>query len=301
MMTNHLPLVSIALCTYNGEAFIREQLDSIINQSYTNLEIIIVDDCSSDSTVDILRVYEAKYSNISISINDVNRGINSSFTKAISLCNGELIAISDQDDIWLLNKIEEAYRYIGNNIMLYSNSMLIDENGVDLQRRKFKSKKLYSGSDSRALSFFNEVAGHTMIFRSSIKRNILPIPKCSHYDWWIAFVSANLGSIVSLDAPFVMHRVHTCNVSRHLSSIKQDCYKALLRWAEVMLSTHKLKNRVFFDELYSILSIDNIKTKQLKLLLFQLKYRNLIFTNKGFFSTINRARKLKFAYIPEDK
>lgn len=298
-MNTHLPLVSIALCTYNGETFIREQLDSIINQSYTNLEIIIVDDCSSDNTVNILRAYEAKYSNIAVFINEGNRGVNSSFAKAISLCNGELIAISDQDDIWLLDKIEKAYQYIGNNVMLYSNSMLIDENGVDLHRRKFKKNKLYSGSDPRALSFFNEVAGHTIIFKSSIKKYILPIPRCSHYDWWIAFVSINLGSIVYLDTPFVMHRIHLYNVSRDLSSVRQDSYKAMLGWTEAMLSIPKLKNKAFFDELYSILNIDKIRAKKIKLLLFQIKYRKFIFTNKGFFSTINRARKLEFVYIPE--
>src|SRR5258708_3925751 len=98
-------LVSIALCTYNGEAYLKEQLDSLIDQTYPNCEIIIVDDCSKDGTVDILKQYANEYTQIKLYINTENLGYTKNFEKAIVLCNGEYIALCDQDDIWDKNKI----------------------------------------------------------------------------------------------------------------------------------------------------------------------------------------------------
>ena len=86
-------LVSIALCTYNGEAYIKEQLDSLIDQTYPNCEIIIVDDCSKDGTVGILKQYADKYPQIKLHINGENLGYTKNFEKAINLCNGDYVAL----------------------------------------------------------------------------------------------------------------------------------------------------------------------------------------------------------------
>src|ERR1700744_3577317 len=95
------PLISVALCTYNGEKYIKEQLDSIINQTYTCIEVIIVDDGSTDSTYDIISDYALRDNRIKCFKNETNLGFNKNFEKAVSLTSGEYIAISDQDDIWL--------------------------------------------------------------------------------------------------------------------------------------------------------------------------------------------------------
>lgn len=100
------PLVSVVLCTYNGEKFLRPQIDSITAQTYPNLEIIIVDDVSSDSTSSILEEYRQKDSRVKFHINSANIGYNKNFEKAFSLATADYIAISDQDDIWESNKIE---------------------------------------------------------------------------------------------------------------------------------------------------------------------------------------------------
>ena len=112
-------LVSIALCTYNGEAYLKEQLDSLIDQTYPNCEIIIVDDCSKDGTVDILKQYANEYPQIKLYINSENLGYTKNFEKAINLCNGEYIALCDQDDIWDKNKISIMIHRIGDNILIY--------------------------------------------------------------------------------------------------------------------------------------------------------------------------------------
>ena len=100
------PLVSVVLCTYNGEKFLYPQIDSIIAQTYPNLEIIIVDDASSDNTPFILEEYSRKDSRVKYHINSANIGYNKNFEKAFSLASADYIAISDQDDIWESNKIE---------------------------------------------------------------------------------------------------------------------------------------------------------------------------------------------------
>src|SRR5690606_33629827 len=100
------PLISIALCTYNGEKFLAEQLDSIVNQTYKNIEIIAVDDCSTDRTLTILQKYASKDVRVKVYSNKTNKGYSKNFEYAISLCTGDYIAVSDQDDIWVSDKLE---------------------------------------------------------------------------------------------------------------------------------------------------------------------------------------------------
>ena len=104
--------VSVVMCTYNGERFLREQMDSILAQTYPIHEIIISDDCSTDGTIDILREYAAKHTFIKIHQNARNIGFNSNFYHAFNRATGEYIAISDQDDIWFPQKIEEQVKQI---------------------------------------------------------------------------------------------------------------------------------------------------------------------------------------------
>ena len=106
--------VSVVMCTYNGAKYIREQLDSIINQTYPIFEIIIQDDCSTDDTVDIIREYAETHSNIRLFQNEKSLGINRNFFSAMNRAKGDYIAISDQDDIWEKDKIEVQVKAIGD-------------------------------------------------------------------------------------------------------------------------------------------------------------------------------------------
>src|ERR1700753_2011765 len=99
------PLVSIALCTYNGAVYLKEQLDSLIAQTYPNIEIVVVDDRSADDTWQLLTGYANTYPQFKIHQNAQNLGFVKNFEHAASLCSGELIALCDQDDIWHPEKI----------------------------------------------------------------------------------------------------------------------------------------------------------------------------------------------------
>src|SRR5687767_13263616 len=122
------PLVSIALATFNGQRFLAEQLDSLLRQTYSNLEIIISDDGSTDATVNIVASYAAAYPHIFVYRNTGEKGVASNFQHAIRQCKGDLIAFCDQDDIWLPGKIEKLVKEIGDASLIYHDSLLINEN-----------------------------------------------------------------------------------------------------------------------------------------------------------------------------
>src|SRR4030095_5004546 len=103
-MTNRF---SIAMCTYNGARYIAEQLESIAAQTYPPGEIIVCDDASTDNTLEIVKDFASRASMpVRVFVNEENSGSTRNFSKAIGLCGGDLIALSDQDDFWLANKLE---------------------------------------------------------------------------------------------------------------------------------------------------------------------------------------------------
>ena len=123
------PLVSVVLATYNGELFIEEQIKSILQQTYSPIELIIVDDASTDNTLSILHQFEATHSCIRLFTSERNLGYIKNFEKGMLLATGEYIALSDQDDIWEVGKLCRLMEETGNHELIYSDSLLIDENG----------------------------------------------------------------------------------------------------------------------------------------------------------------------------
>ncbi|MBR5643961.1 MAG: glycosyltransferase [Salinivirgaceae bacterium] len=126
--------LSVALCTYNGERFIEEQLSSIINQSKKVDEIIVCDDCSSDRTVEIVKSISESNKDVDIRIyeNEQNLGVCANFEKAVFLCNGDIIFLSDQDDIWNPLKVETTIKWFASNqdkSVVFTDADLIDADG----------------------------------------------------------------------------------------------------------------------------------------------------------------------------
>ena len=107
---------SVALCTYNGQSFLSEQLNSILNQTHPVDEIIICDDCSTDQTIEIIKYFKDKFPNlIQLFENENSLGTIKNFEKAISLTKGDLIFLSDQDDIWFSSKVNEMVTFFDKN------------------------------------------------------------------------------------------------------------------------------------------------------------------------------------------
>ena len=210
-----LPLISIALCTFNGEPYLREQLDSLLRQDYPRLEIIAIDDASTDATPDILGEYAARDPRLQAHRNPSNLGFRRNFERALGLCSGELIAPSDQDDIWAPAKLSRLQEILGSAIMSYCDSELIDEHGHALGQRISDEFNVASLGDPVAFVFNNCVSGHAMLVRRALLADALPLPSNLFHDWWLAYVAASLGRIEYCPEPLVSYRQHATSVTDH--------------------------------------------------------------------------------------
>jgi len=215
---NEQPLVSVSLCVYNGEKYLELQLDSILNQDYKNIEVIAVNDCSTDNSQAILESYVERHSNLRVFNNEANLGYVKNFERAISLCEGKYIALSDQDDIWLPQKISKQVAAIGNAMLIYHDSEFINEDGNSLNKKLSDILNLYEGNSPLPFVFMNCVSGHSVMFNRDLIQYALPLNPLFFHDWWLAFVAANVGSIKVIREPLVKYRQHTTNTIDILES-----------------------------------------------------------------------------------
>lgn len=214
------PLISIALCTFNGERYLSKQLDSIFAQTYKALEVIAVDDCSSDATVKILNHYAERHHNMRVMVNPANIGFLRNFELALAYCRGQFIAPCDQDDVWHPEKIEALHNSIGSFPMVFCDSVLIDGSGELLER---KMSEIFVMKDLRTPVEFvmtNCVSGHAMMFRRDLIHKSLPVPKRFFHDWWIAAVASANGGAIFVSRVLVSYRQHGSTVTDVLGTRK---------------------------------------------------------------------------------
>lgn len=205
------PLISVAMCTYNGARFIEPQLDSILNQSYRHLEIVISDDGSSDDTVHILRRYQSQDHRIRVIEGGHNLGFVRNFQRALSACSGSLIALADQDDIWFPEKIASLARDIGDALLIYSKVRMVDAEGALLDR-EFPSVKRIEGRSALSLVVDNCVIGHACLVRRELLDRALPFPSgVLVHDQWLAVAAAATGGLKAGDQVLSYYRQHANN------------------------------------------------------------------------------------------
>lgn len=282
-------LVSIAMCTYNGEVFLDQQIQSILDQTFPNLELVIIDDCSADGTFGLLQSWHTRYpSKIKIFKNEKNLGYNKNFEKAISLCKGDFIAISDQDDIWLPDKIEKLIQTFSTNDILLSHCASIHLLNNKLQHKSavLRWEKHFSGNNTASLFLFNQIQGHNMVFRKSLTPYILPLPPDVYYDWWIATVATCYGKVGSVPEYLVQHRMHQNNA--YFQRKKPSKKESRLYLLNTLKEFSTIKNmapaaRHFLEELilYLTESLKNFNGKfDFRLFRFIYKNRWIIFGHK---------------------
>ena len=213
--------ISIAMATYNGEKYLREQLDSILTQSIQDFELIVCDDCSTDSTVQILNEYAARDKRINIFVNEQNLGFKKNFEKIISLCSGNYIALSDQDDVWTENHLQVLLESIGNNDLVGANAFLCDEKanpiGVDL----LSCSKIEFFPNSKDDWFFfllhsNIFQGAACMFRKTLVQKAIPIPEnVKFHDYWLALIASANGGVVYINECVLYYRQHGTNITKN--------------------------------------------------------------------------------------
>lgn len=294
--------VSIALCTYNGAKFLPMQVDSILQQSYKNLELIIVDDNSTDHTASVLRGLADKDHRIKLFFNENNMGFNANFEKAIKLCSGNFIAIADQDDIWELNKVALLMKHIGNNWLIFSNSQFIDEEGHPIEGQILLDNFSLEGRDYRSLLLSNFVTGHTVLFSKSFLNYLFPIPKVGYYDWWMGFIALYHKKITCLNRKLTLHRIHRHSVMYRekeidVSASRNERYTEMVDNLSIVKDYQNLKADDYSSivSLYLMLTKNTIKNiLSLTMLIFK-NYSSYFpdLKTRGVFSRLNYA--IKFA------
>jgi glycosyltransferase involved in cell wall biosynthesis len=204
--------VSVVLGTYNGEAYLREQLDSIFEQTHFPQEIIAVDDCSTDGTVAILHEYAARTPRMKVIVNEQNLGFIRNFEKGCSLAKSRWIALCDQDDYWMPEKIERMVEAIGDQPMAYCDSLLCDKDLQPLGNRISDLVHNQSFDDPRQLCVFSRMYGHaTLITRGLFERCRPFLPEMPH-DGWLAYHATLYGGVHYLPEVLVKYRQHAANV-----------------------------------------------------------------------------------------
>ena len=223
--------ISVAMATYNGEKYLKEQLESILVNLKENDELIISDDGSTDGTREIIYKYLENDNRIKL-FDGPKNGVKQNFANAINKCSGEYIFLADQDDIWYDNKVEEVLNVFKAEMdvtLVVHNCKIVNEKLEELDKNFFEYRKSGIGIFKNILK--NTYIGCCMAFKKEMKNNILPIPKdIEMHDQWIGILNEKYGNSFFLNKELLMYRRHENNVSqmKHYGIIKM------------------IRNRVFF-------------------------------------------------------
>lgn len=215
--------ISVAMCSYNGAAFVEEQLNSIAQQTQLPDELVVCDDGSQDGTVEIVRQFAAKAPfHVRLVQSEQQLGCNKNFERAIALCNGEIIFMSDQDDVWRPDKIEVLAALMDEDDVgaAFGNSDVVTRNLIPLgytiwdtcnfnpeRRKRFAAGKQFS-----ELIVNNVIQGAAAAFKSSFLPLILPIPPVPQHDHWMALIISSRARIRFTERAVLDYRQHGCNL-----------------------------------------------------------------------------------------
>lgn len=246
-----MPLVSIAMAVYNGERYLRQQVESILKQTVQDFELIMTDDCSKDRTWTLMQELANQDKRIRIYRNDANLGFKDNFQKAISYCTGDYVALSDCDDIWMPNHLEILLDTIGKKTMACGNSTFIDANGNRLGTT-LKYQESFDGVPDNDMKKFrsiilfrNTYQGAAMLMRRSFIDKALPIPdEINYHDTWFASLACLCGGINYTGKSIMNYR----RIETSITGLRNKRKSKLYRF---------LHTRFDDDRLYILDSIEN--------------------------------------------
>jgi glycosyltransferase involved in cell wall biosynthesis len=287
--------ISVVLCTYNGSLFLAEQVRSILLQTYPITELIIADDASTDNTYALIQEIAKTDTRIQFSRNETNLGFSANFSKALCSASCELIAISDQDDIWHERKLETlVFALADTNALIYCNSIQFQGQPI-VNPISNPNNRHIEGNDPKKIAVFNTISGHAMLIRKSLLSIALPIPAGVYYDWWLALWAMSIGQIQFLPEVLVQQRSHGNNVTiqKHLS--ESDLRKQFRFMLDVHLANFKnintfsVNDQLFFKEFQQLWHQSLTQKINWKLFVFLLRHRQAIFYYKlRFFPIISQ-------------
>lgn len=208
--------ISVAMATYNGEKYIKEQMDSILKNLSLNDELVISDDGSTDNTINIIKSYNDNRIKI---IEGPGQDLKANFNNAIANTTGDIIFLSDQDDFWYEDKVNEIKRIfdIEDYILIQHDARVIDEKGNIIFESFAKHRNVKNGIIRNLIK--NSYHGCCIAFRKELKKYIMPIPNNIYlHDQWIGMIAELEGKTLFFDKKLMDYKRHSNNVSsfKHL-------------------------------------------------------------------------------------
>lgn len=257
---------SVALCTYNGEKYIRMQLDSILGQTVAVDEIVICDDISTDGTFEILREYQCRHpETIRLYQNEHSLYTVKNFEKAITASSGDWIFLCDQDDIWKPEKVEIMLNFVSENptvLLLFTDGTLIDENTESLhetlwQKWGFGSTEkerwtVNRGAFNDLLYNKNYVTGATAMISKKLLKHALPfeMPENYYHDSWLAVNAAAKNGLSFIDKELINYRIHKDQQVGISTEKKKNANTGTRHLISIDVYVKKLQDRYFKPSIF---------------------------------------------------
>ena len=250
----------VALCTYNGEKYLEEQLASIVSQTRPPDAIVICDDCSTDDTWNILNRFKRSASvPVELMRNEKQQGVTKNFERAVKSLETDLIFLCDQDDIWLPDKISTIHAVFAaspNTHMVFTDAVLVDANGKDLgatlfgelQLSRKESHAIARGKAFEVLCRRNVITGATAAFRRSLISIAMPFSDTCLHDEWLGLIASTSGEVRQLTDATIKYRQHGKNIVgvRKLSKIEilKELWWSIQRFGSRKFSEDKIRYRM---------------------------------------------------------
>ena len=266
--------ISVAMATYNGSKYIVEQLMSILTQSIRPVEVVIVDDASTDNTVALIRSLQIDHPIIQIYCNEKNLGPIGSFKRALTKCSGSYIALADQDDSWKLDKLEVCEREMGKfedpdvPSMVYTDLEVMNTDG------SFNAPSFWKLQGYRPdkvtfqdIVIGNVVTGCTIMMNTAMKAEVEKMPEgIAMHDHWMALIAFGIGKIQPVHEPTMKYRVHESSVTNKSKTTflqRVSMFFTALTDAKGLYLHTNIKQAAAFLSLYHH-QLPSSKLKQLK-------------------------------------
>lgn len=298
--------ISIAMATYNGAMYLREQLDSIAQQELLPYELVITDDLSSDSTFDIVDNFSSTAPfPVRFYRNDKKQGVTENFFRAANLCEGEIIAFCDQDDVWLPGKLARCSEVLENeSVLLCIHSAELIDKDNNLIGRKWPHYDTHTVKPSNNDNlWYDTYPGFSMVFKKKLLYLIPTIKEFGPYlstmwyhDSYIAFLAVNLGNVVFLSDILALYRQHGQNTCGALPDLLFS--EKILKSLDSTVKHYDDLARQAEEEVVILLSLApnlsvsacfnaNICAARKRRLGIALKRRSLLYDHKNLFESIN--------------
>lgn len=227
--------ISVCMATYNGEQFLKEQLDSILHQLSRDDEVIISDDGSTDQTLDIIQSYTDDRIKL---YHSTHKNLIYNFENALKHASGDVIFLSDQDDIWFDDKVQKSVAHLQKHDLVFSNSLMFHGTDVHNNEFFFQDSKKKTGVLNNLYKI--NYLGATLAFKASVSKKALPFPSnLAMHDVWIGMLAEITGATYYIDEPLIYYRRHDNTASSTGGKSTNSLYTKLKIRIELMLNVFK--------------------------------------------------------------